>query len=125
MRTRLARILSAAALAAPLLLGTTRAHAHAILVESTPVIGATVAPGEIAMRLRFNSRIDRARSRLTLTRPDHSTQILPIANQGTDDLLFTTITLPPGAYTVRWQVLAVDGHITRGDVAFRVEGAAP
>jgi hypothetical protein len=28
--------------------------------------------------------------------------------------------LIPGAYVVRWQVLAVDGHITRGDVPFTV-----
>ncbi len=28
--------------------------------------------------------------------------------------------LRPGDYTVRWQVLAVDGHITRGDVPFTV-----
>ncbi|MFI4981818.1 MAG: copper resistance protein CopC, partial [Nevskiales bacterium] len=28
----------------------------------------------------------------------------------------------PGAYVVRWQVLSVDGHITRGDVPFTVTG---
>jgi methionine-rich copper-binding protein CopC len=28
--------------------------------------------------------------------------------------------LPPGAYRLRWQVLAIDGHITRGDIPFRV-----
>ena len=28
----------------------------------------------------------------------------------------------PGAYVVRWQVLAIDGHITRGDVPFTVTG---
>jgi methionine-rich copper-binding protein CopC len=26
-----------------------------------------------------------------------------------------------GAYVLRWQVLATDGHITRGKVPFRVE----
>jgi methionine-rich copper-binding protein CopC len=25
---------------------------------------------------------------------------------------------PAGAWRVRWQVLAVDGHITRGDIPF-------
>jgi methionine-rich copper-binding protein CopC len=24
----------------------------------------------------------------------------------------------PGAYALRWRVLAVDGHITRGDIPF-------
>ena len=28
--------------------------------------------------------------------------------------------LQPGDYVARWQVLAVDGHITRGDVPFTV-----
>jgi methionine-rich copper-binding protein CopC len=29
--------------------------------------------------------------------------------------------LVKGAYVLRWQVLATDGHITRGKVPFRVE----
>ncbi|MBV8200512.1 MAG: copper resistance protein CopC, partial [Acidobacteria bacterium] len=28
--------------------------------------------------------------------------------------------IAPGAYKLRWQVLAADGHITRGEVPFRV-----
>ena len=28
--------------------------------------------------------------------------------------------LAPGPYRLRWQVLAVDGHITRGDIPFTV-----
>jgi len=101
------------------------AAAHAILVESTPAIDATVPPGEIALRLRFNSRIDRGRSRLTLIRADRSTAILPILPDGTDDLIFSKATLDPGSYTVRWQVLAVDGHITRGDIPLTVKAPAP
>jgi methionine-rich copper-binding protein CopC len=27
----------------------------------------------------------------------------------------------PGAYTLKWQVLATDGHITRGSVPFIVD----
>jgi methionine-rich copper-binding protein CopC len=119
MRTRLI-----AWVLAGLLLGALPAAAHAILVESTPAISATVASGEIALRLRFNSRIDRERSRLTLIRADHSTDVLPILPEGTDDLMLSKVTLTPGSYVVRWQVLAVDGHITRGDIAFTV-GAAP
>jgi hypothetical protein len=29
--------------------------------------------------------------------------------------------LTPGQDVVRWQVLAVDGHITRGEITFRVK----
>ena len=28
--------------------------------------------------------------------------------------------LAPGSYVLRWQVLSVDGHITRGDIPFKV-----
>jgi len=44
------------------------------------------------------------------------------AGDGPPDLLTTTAALSPGGYVVRWQVLAVDGHITRGDVPFTVTG---
>ncbi len=42
---------------------------------------------------------------------------------GQADTLQTSAELTkPGAYVVRWQVLAIDGHITRGDVPFTVTG---
>ena len=82
---------------------------------------STVAPGSVALRFRYNSRIDRARSRLTLTSPDQARTAVPIDPDGPPDILTATITVKPGAYVVRWQVLAVDGHITRGDVPFTVK----
>jgi len=106
-----------ALLAAPL-----SAEAHAILVESTPAVNGTAAGPNVSFALRYNSRIDHARSRLTLTLPDQSTKVLDIAKDGPEDQLTTTAELAPGAYSLRWQVLAIDGHITRGDVPFTVTG---
>jgi methionine-rich copper-binding protein CopC len=116
-RRGLALLAALVALAVP---GT--AAAHAILVESKPAIGGTIPAGNDSLQLRYNSRIDRARSRLTLTRPDKTQAVLPIDRTGPDDMLTTTIELAPGTYTLRWQVLAIDGHITRGDVPFTVTG---
>jgi copper resistance protein C len=100
------------------------AHAHAILEESTPPAGASVKAGPLDLQLRYNSRIDRERSRLTLIRPDQAPdqakQTIPIDAEGPPDILAAHLTLSPGAYIVRWQVLAVDGHITRGDVPITV-----
>ena len=96
------------------------AKAHAILEDSSPAINASVTAGKLDLRFRYNARIDRARSRLTLIRPDHSRDTLPIDAQSPPDIILTHVSLPPGAYVVRWQVLAVDGHITRGDVPFTV-----
>jgi methionine-rich copper-binding protein CopC len=101
---------------------TRRGEAHAILEASEPANGAHVPAGLITLKLRYNSRIDRERSRLALTGPGQTKSAPPIDPGGPPDLLTATVTLTPGAYVVRWQVLAVDGHITRGDVAFTVTG---
>ncbi len=111
-------------LAVPLILAVPlAARAHAILVESQPAIGATVPGGQVIVRMRYNSRIDHARSRLTLTFPDRSQRVLPTPPDDAVDQLTARADLAPGAYALRWQVLAIDGHITRGDVPFVV--AAP
>ncbi len=96
------------------------AQAHAILEDSTPPVGGTVPAGSVDLRLRFNSRIDRARSRLTLNRPDKSHDVVPIVPDSPPDIIAAHIDATPGAYVLRWQVLAVDGHITRGDIPFTV-----
>lgn len=98
------------------------AQAHAILMESTPAIGGQVRAGTLALRLRFNSRIDAARSRVALVRQDKSQQVLAIEGSNEGDVLTAVVTLRPGAYALRWQVLAIDGHITRGEIPFTVDG---
>lgn len=96
------------------------AMAHAILMDSTPSTEAAVPAGRTDFQLRFNSRIDKGRSRLTLTPTGGAATVLPIASAGPPEILAAHGDLRPGAYTLRWQVLAVDGHVTRGDVPFTV-----
>jgi methionine-rich copper-binding protein CopC len=98
------------------------AHAHAILLESQPESGGSVPAGRVVLHLRYNSRIDRARSRLTLIGPDHAQTVVPIAAETAPDMLSGQAMLSPGHYVLRWQVLAIDGHITRGDLPFSVSG---
>lgn len=98
------------------------AAAHAILLESAPAIGGRVKAGKVDFHLRYNSLIDLRRSRLTLTLPDKTTKVIPIEQNVSQDMLTSQADLAPGAYSLRWQVLAVDGHITRGDIGFTVEG---
>lgn len=75
----------------------------------------------VAISLHFNSRIDRARSKLTLLAPNGATQALtPAANAPADELKAEATRLSGGAWRLRWQVLSVDGHITRGDIPFIV-----
>jgi copper resistance protein C len=106
-----------------LILAAAGASAHAVLMASTPAAGTSVPMGHVDMTFRYNSRIDRARSRLTLTSPDHSQSVLKIVPEGGPDTLSANAEVTAsGAYVVHWQVLAIDGHITRGDVPFTVMG---
>jgi methionine-rich copper-binding protein CopC len=114
------RILSLLMLIFPLLLPK-EASAHAIILESSPIANAAVA-NDVPIRLRFNSRIDHARSKLTLFAPDGSqTSLTPAADAPADALNAEAKDLAPGVWRLRWQVLSVDGHITRGDIPFTVK----
>lgn len=97
------------------------ALAHAHLVTSSPAAGATVHAGNVAIELQFNSRVDGQRSTLSLVMPDSSTHPLTLDRQGSPSYLNAHATLHPGAYTIRWQALATDGHITRGEIPFTVK----
>lgn len=97
------------------------AIAHAVLLESIPVLKSSVAGPDVPLKLRFNVRIDAARSRLTLIEPNGSSQTLEISGQDAPNAISAEAKgLRPGAYRLRWQVLASDGHITRGEIPFTV-----
>lgn len=117
-RIRLALLFVVAS--ATLLLGPS-AFAHAVLLESSPALKSSISGPDVPLRLRFNVRIDAARSRLTLVDPDGSVQTLEISRQDPPNTLTARARgLRPGVYRLRWQVLASDGHITRGEIPFTV-----
>jgi methionine-rich copper-binding protein CopC len=98
------------------------ALAHAVLVQSTPTIDATVEGPEVAVSMKFSSRVDGARSTILLSTFDGKAKPVPIERQRTPDTLTTHLThLTPGKYSIRWQVLATDGHVTRGEIPFHVK----
>ena len=97
------------------------AYAHAILVEASPSANSTVAGTSTPIKLRFNVRIDAKRSRLELVGPDKTSTVLSATQPSPDTLQAMAAGLKAGAYSLRWQVLAADGHITRGEIPFRVK----
>ena|SRR5580698_3717121 len=97
------------------------ALAHAILVASTPKVHGTVHGPGVDVDLKFNSRVDATRSHLVLIAPDGKSQPLALSKQAAPQTLSTHANLKPGAYTLRWQALSADGHITRGEIPFTVE----
>ena len=110
-------------LAVVLLIGFSHlAWAHAILMESTPKLHSTVAGPNVPITLRFNVRVDGGRSRLQLLSPDRSSQNLSLAKQSAPAILQSQATgLKPGAYKLKWSVLASDGHMSSGEVPFTVK----
>jgi copper resistance protein C len=98
------------------------ATAHAIVAASSPEPRQTVTKGELSIAVRFNSRIDRARSRLVLMRPDGSPQALALKETGVGESLEAEAKgLEKGAYRLLWQALSVDGHVTHGEIPFEVD----
>ena len=90
-------------------------------MESKPALHSSVKGPDVSIWLRFNVRIDGSRSRLHLVAPDGSPLTLPLGKQANPDILQSQVGgLKPGAYKLQWQVLASDGHISRGEVAFTV-----
>src|SRR5277367_3831792 len=98
------------------------ALAHAVLVNSQPGVNSTVSGPEVAVLLKYSSRIDLEHSSLTLLDPDGKVEKVTIESEPSPGVLSAKLTgLVKGAYVLRWQVLATDGHITRGKVPFQVQ----
>jgi methionine-rich copper-binding protein CopC len=98
------------------------AFAHAVLVSSQPAMNSKVSGPAVVVLLKYNSRVDMEHSTLTLLAPDGRVQKVVVESEPEPGVLSAKlIGLVKGAYVLRWQVLATDGHITRGKVPFQVE----
>lgn len=97
---------------------------HAIVLESSPVHDAVLerAPGQVT--LRFNSKIEKRFTRVTLAAADQppASVALPESDDPArpDRIVIPLRPLAPGVYVLRYRVLAVDGHITEGALRFTV-----
>lgn len=117
-------VLGWAALTALILVGARVGEGHAVLKETKPAANSKVAGPDVPIVLKYNVRIDVKLSKLQLLNPDNSTTDLKIEGQSSPDTLSAKATgLKPGTYRIRWQVLAPDGHITRGEIPFTVTGS--
>jgi copper resistance protein C len=98
------------------------ANAHAVVVKAWPAPDQHLPVGRLDINLEFNSRIDKERSKLELTMPGGEKIDLGIVRFGEPNVVSSSIgLLIAGPYSLRWQVLAIDGHITRGDIPFTVK----
>ena len=105
-----------------ILAGWQKTFAHAILVRSTPASRSVVQGSKLRIVVHFNSRIDASRSTLTLVNADGKAQSIVMATpSGPAELDAHAEGLSPAQYVLHWQVLATDGHITRGEIPFTVQ----
>jgi methionine-rich copper-binding protein CopC len=96
--------------------------AHAIVVASSPAPRQTVATSELKIALRFNSRVDRSRSRLVLMRPGGAQETLAIKEGGVGETIETEAkALEKGGHRLLWQTLSLDGHVTHGEIPFEAD----
>ena len=101
------------------------APAHAIIVRAQPAMNSVVPAGDIMIRIEFNSRIDRERSGLVLKRPDGTEEGVALTPESAPGVLAGRAQVQQnGTWKLHWQVLSLDGHITRGEVDFSVRDAA-
>jgi len=106
------------------LLSVSPASPHAIVLESSPVADAVLerSPGQVT--LRFNSKLEKRFTRITLTAGDRPPAAIALpddgAASGPDRVVIPLAPLAPGPYVLRYRVLAVDGHITEGALRFTV-----
>lgn len=105
--SKISRLLAGLAIATALFSGIAQAHA---VLETMTVTGQDVI-------LRFNGRVDASRSRLSIVNADGTTARKIECEAGEDQATLKghLTDLAPGSYTLRWEVLSVDGHISRAD----------
>ena len=100
------------------------ALAHAHLKSATPAVGGTVKTSPPELDLGFSEGVNPAFTGVKLTGPagiDIPTGAAKLGAGGATSLVVPLAgPLAPGAYTVDWHALAVDGHKTEGTYGFTV-----
>ncbi|MBI2203965.1 MAG: copper resistance protein CopC [Candidatus Rokubacteria bacterium] len=99
------------------------AHAHTSLVRSSPAARAILEMPPSRVELWFAERLEAAYSSMSVWSASGSRLDKQDVVVGPDDpkrLSVGVFTLRPGAYTVRYRVLSVDGHVLESSFVFTV-----
>jgi len=101
------------------------AWAHAELVDAVPAAGSTVDGPPSEIRLTFSETLVEG-SHIAL----YGEQFRAVANvttiiAGSQMRGLVSTTLEPGAYTVEWTAISLDGHTVSGSYPFTMRPRAP
>lgn len=102
-------------------------YAHALLLSSSPRDKAVLKAAPKQIVLRFDARIEKKVSRVTLYDSDRKVIKLPRPAAGytsgpPHSLIIPMPNLKPGSYRLEYRVLAADGHLTPGVINFTISG---
>jgi copper transport protein len=93
------------------------ALAHASLIASEPVDGATLASAPAMLTLSFNEPVDPIAIRIFNSAGTAST-VTQIGREGANLILKLPAALGEGAHVVSWRVISADGHPVGGSLTF-------
>lgn len=100
------------------------ASAHAALRHAHPSAGEELAVTPVEISIEYTTGVDLTQAEIHLTDSSGAEIALakPEGETATGETLVRRIStaLAPGTYAVRWRVLSIDGHWTRGDYTFVV-----
>ena len=117
------RLLSGLLIVALTVLSVSTAGAHAHLERAAPATGSAVRGSPPRLELWFTERLEPAFSKVQVF--DRNGKQVDKGDAEVDraeaKLLRVSLpTLAPGTYRVRWRVLSVDTHVSKGDFTFNV-----
>ncbi len=113
----------AIALVGWLLVAPAAGGAHALLVKSAPARRAVLSRSPERVRLWFNERLEPAFARLSVWDSQGAQVDLGDGRVAPDDPQQLSVGVPAleaGAYTVKFRVLSVDGHVVESEFPFTV-----
>ncbi len=116
----------AAAIAAVLTLSLARhARAHAFPRSQTPSAGADLSTAPAQVSITFDAPIEAMFSRLQVLGANNAEEAGGHISLSKDRRTLSVPLKPlsPGNYTVRWAVVAEDGHRTEGSYTFTISAA--
>lgn len=96
------------------------AFAHTYLDESNPADGSVVEDELTSIELKFNSNVQQVNIAEITNGEGSETAIENVEHDNELVYLHLTEALETGSYTVLWDIVSNDGHITNGDFMFEV-----
>jgi copper resistance protein C len=101
------------------------AWAHAYPESVWPPDGATVTEPPAEVRIKFTEGVELEFSRIEVKNAGgQRVSKGKVRRLSADTLAVELLSLGPGNYTIEWQVLSVDTHITDGVLRFTIQPSA-